>query len=293
LEDSRGWSRSWGLLAGASVEIAPSLSGFVGSDLLAGVLATQLTAGPGVALLIDFGTNSEIALWDATNLWVTSAAGGPAFEGWGMHCGLPAEPGAIYRVELQEPSELSFKVVGGGEARGFCGSGLVDLMALLLKSGALRSNGKFAREIGAEGFCPLKGRRDLVLKKGDVDAFQRAKAAIGAGTECLLKGAGLRLEDLTRICVGGAFGRSLQVSNAQDLGLLPGISARKVELCGQTALVGCELLLFAADSTGVLKSLKSRARLINLSQVPEFEDLFIENLYLRPLPGSWQGRRGN
>ncbi len=118
----------------------------MGSDLLAGVLATRLTDQPG-GLLIDFGTNSEMALWDGQTLWVTSAAGGPAFEGCGIQCGMPAEPGAIYRVRTDHrtPTDLHFQVIGGGEAKGFCGSGLVDLIACLRDSGDLTPTGGFAQ----------------------------------------------------------------------------------------------------------------------------------------------------
>jgi uncharacterized 2Fe-2S/4Fe-4S cluster protein (DUF4445 family) len=97
-ENTDSWRRSWGCDANAIIEVIQPLAGFVGSDLLAGVLAIKLTQGTAGSLLVDFGTNSEIALWDGRQLWVTSAAGGPAFEGWGISCGMPAEPGAIYRA---------------------------------------------------------------------------------------------------------------------------------------------------------------------------------------------------
>ena len=132
---AKAWADAIGLSPQAAVEVVSPLAGFVGSDLLAGVVATRLTDQPG-SLLIDFGTNSEMALWDGGTLWVTSAAGGPAFESCGMQCGMPAEPGAIYRVDRQEGSgEMDFQVIGGGEAKGLCGSGLVDLIALLCARG--------------------------------------------------------------------------------------------------------------------------------------------------------------
>ena len=128
-----------GLSPKASVDVVSPLAGFVGSDLLAGVVATRLTERPG-SLLIDFGTNSEMALWDGETLWVTSAAGGPAFESSGMQCGMPAEPGAIYRVLRQQEGEMDFQVIGGSEAKGLCGSGLVDLIALLCRLGGTEAH---------------------------------------------------------------------------------------------------------------------------------------------------------
>ncbi len=159
---------------------------------MAGVLATKLTQGAAGSLLVDFGANSEIALWDGRQLWVTSAAGGPAFEGWGISCGMPAEPGAIYRAGRKgDSSGLEIEVIGGGQAYRVCGSGLVDIIGSLCQSGELKRNGQFTPTFGHEGFCILKGSRNIVLHKQDIDMFQRAKAAISAGVTCLLNQSGL------------------------------------------------------------------------------------------------------
>jgi uncharacterized 2Fe-2S/4Fe-4S cluster protein (DUF4445 family) len=129
-------------------------------------------------------------------------------------------------------------VIGGGQARGVCGSGLVDIIGSLRQSGELKRNGQFTGNFGHEGFCILKGSRDIVLHKQDIDMFQRAKAAISAGITCLLNQSGLNSRDVRRVCVCGAFGRFLNVSNAQAIGLLPGIDPEHVELCGNAALAG-------------------------------------------------------
>lgn len=282
--DTTAWIISWGLNTKASVDVVQPLAGFIGSDLLAGVIATHLVEGPAGSLLIDFGTNSEIALWDGKVLWVTSAAGGPAFEGCGISCGMPAEPGAICgAVVKNDAPEFTVDVLGGGEAEGICGSGLVDVIAGLISTGILNRSGRFTRETATEGLCIRKGRKNITLKKKDIDVFQRAKAAIAAGTTCLAEKAEMRLQDLKRICVCGAFGSFLNAGNAQAIGLLPPVSSQNIELCGNTALAGCELLLFDRNRAETLNSLKGKAQTINLSGVSEFEDLYIENLYLRPI----------
>lgn len=283
-EETRNLSLAWGLVPEARIEIVKPLAGFVGSDLLAGVHATELIKGPAGSLLIDFGTNSEIALWDGAQLWITSAAGGPAFEGCGISCGMPADLGAIYRAEWDDlSSQFYFQVLGGGEAKGLCGSGVLDIIAGLVKNGTLNSNGRFMVEIGTDGYPLGESSQGITLKKRDIDVFQRAKAAIGAGTKCLLAQAGLHPDDLQRICVCGAFGQFLNITNAQAIGLLPKISPDKVKLCGNTALTGCEELLFSPDQTGTLDDLRNRAKMINMSTLPEFENLFIQNLYLQPM----------
>ena len=284
-EETKGWWAGWGLAAETHVELVQPLAGFVGSDLLAGLVATGLTAGPAGSLLIDFGTNSEMALWDGEVVWVTSAAGGPAFEGCGISCGMPATPGAIYRAAMaDDASGFVGSVIGGGQARGLCGSGLVDIIAALLRTGGLKSNGRFSQPVTGQGLMLGKGLAGITLKNQDIDALQRAKAAIGAGVQCLLAQAGMGVQDLQRICVCGAFGNHLDIGNAQEIGLLPVIPAEKIELCTNAALLGCERMLFTPDGTAMLEPLKEKCRIINLSLVSGFDDRFIENLYLKPMP---------
>lgn len=272
-----------GLGHDAHITIVPPLAGFVGSDLLAGVLAIDLTASE-AALFIDFGTNSEIALWDGKTLWVTSAAGGPAFEGSGIACGMEAEPGAVYRVESAPPdSGFRFDVIGGGAARGLCGSGLIDIIALLVDCGMLDVVGRFMAPSARNGFAVRNQEQVLWLAKKDVDLFQRAKAAIGAGVGCLMDHAGVRKHDLTRVCVSGAFGRFLNVPRAQAIGLLPDTGADRVTLHEHAALRGCEQLALKPDRAAALGALRSGCVMRNMAEVPDFERLFVENLYLRPM----------
>jgi uncharacterized 2Fe-2S/4Fe-4S cluster protein (DUF4445 family) len=272
-----------GIHPDAAVEVVPPFAGFVGSDLLAGVIATRLTDRPG-GLLIDFGTNSEMALWDGKTLWATSAAGGPAFESCQIQCGMPADDGSIYRVERPRNSgQLHFRVIGGGEAKGLCGSGLVDLIAILRSSGDLTRTGKFAMQYSKDGFVVQEKSPTIRLTGKDVDMIQRAKAAIGTGIKTLLATARMNAAELNRICVCGVFGRHLNIRNAQSIGLLPDVSPERVELCGNTALAGCECLLLSPTGATDLQRLRKRAAIINLAQVSDFDALFLENLYLQPL----------
>jgi uncharacterized 2Fe-2S/4Fe-4S cluster protein (DUF4445 family) len=283
-DNTDAWALAWGIQPQARIEVIPPLAGFVGSDLLAGVMTTHLTETKDSALFIDFGTNSEIALWDGQVLWVTSAAGGPAFEESGVSCGAPAEAGAIYRVWFRNGA-FDFAVIAETKPRGLCGSGLVDLIAGLVRSGGLTNIGQFVSPVSQEGFALLRGERDIILTKRDVDVFQRAKAAIGTGIQVLLAQAAIGYQDLSRICVGGFFGRFLDIANAQEIGLLPRIPCELVELCGNTALAGCADALLSTVAMEHLKNLGDQARLINLSRCPDFDDLFLNNLYLLPMGG--------
>ena len=138
-------------------------------------------------------------------------------------------------------------MLGGGEAKGFCGSGLVDLIACLRDSGELTSTGSFGSSRHKDGYVVLRTDPVIRLTKKDVDTFQRAKAAIGAGISTLLARARMSAKELSRICVCGVFGRNLNVRNAQRVGLLPDTPPERVELCGNTALAGCERLLLSPE----------------------------------------------
>jgi uncharacterized 2Fe-2S/4Fe-4S cluster protein (DUF4445 family) len=276
------WAVPLGIHPRAWIEVIAPLAGFVGSDLLAGVMSVHLTEKGSGGLFIDFGTNSEIALWDGRVLRVTSAAGGPAFEGSGISCGMPADPGAIHRVNLGNDA-LDLAVIGDSKPRGLCGSGLVDLIAGLVRSGSLNKKGQFAPHVPQTGFTIAPGGPAMVLTKSDVDLFQRAKAAIGTGIQVLLTQAEMGYNDLRRIYVGGLFGRFLDVVNAQQIGLLPAIAPERVELCGNAALAGCAQFLLSPVAVQRLKGIGEQTRVINLSHWPDFDDLFLTNLYLQPM----------
>ena len=273
--------RLWGLDSHTTIDFIPSIAGFVGSDLLAAVLYTDMTQRYERAMLIDFGTNSEIALWDGQTLWVTSAAGGPAFDGCGLSCGMPAEDGAIYQAKLKsgEPA-FDCKTLGGQMPRGICGSGLIDVIAGLLQAGLLRPQGRFTQELESKEAEICQG---ITLNARDVDTFQRAKAAIGTGVVCLADAAGLLLDDLECIIICGAFGRHINVANAKAVGLLPSTSTDCIGLCGNAALGGSESLMLSDDPRSIVCAMKEISKVVHLIEYPDFETLYPDNLYLKPI----------
>jgi len=279
--DPAAWARDWAIHPQARIELVQPLAGFVGSDLLAGLVSTGLLRGPAPALLLDLGTNSEVALWDGDRLWVTSAAGGPAFEVSGYSSGIPAEPGAIGRVGRAADGSLRYGVLGETAAKGLCGSGLVDLVARLREGGELKVNGRFA---AADEFrLPDLGGPPLHLTLHDVDQLQQAKAGIGAAVAVLCRHSGLRPEVLARLWVAGEFGRFLDPASAMAIGLLPRVPVERVRLNGDAALAGCAELLLQEEAAAELERVRGLARIVNLALEPDFGDLFIRNLFLREM----------
>ena len=260
-------------------------------------LATGLHEGPAGSLLLDFGANTEIALWDGERLWATSAAGGPAFEWCGIQNGMPARAGAIRRIRASSgPLGVELDVIGGGAPQGMCASGLVDAIAVLFTTGRLTRSGRFKGESRERGLVDLTEGGEISVAAGDVDALQRAKAGVAAAAQLLLAEAGLTVADVRRVCVSGTFGTHLDIGNAQAIGMLPQIEGGRVELCGNTALAGCGRILCEAppedDAWGL-----PQATVVNMSLRSEFESAFIANLQLQPWqedfePAAGQGGAG-
>lgn len=281
--EGESWWAAWHLPQ-AEVALVPPVAGFIGSDLLADLLAADFQSAPPGSLLLDVGTNSELALWDGQTLRVTSVPGGPAFEGTGIRHGMPAEIGAIRKVGTAH-GQTVLEVIGGGVARGYCGSGLVDAIALLRRTGLLRRSGRFAVSPGPDGH-PLDPHLPASAITGaDVDLFQRAKAALAAGMATLLAEAGMVWQDLARVTVCGAFGHTLDPVNAQELGLLPPVPPERLVFQADASLAGCEAILLNPEADTHLATLAGRILCINLANSPAYDDLFLEHLPLGPMPG--------
>lgn len=283
LPDSRRFApelaEEWQLAPSAEVELVPPLGGFVGSDLLAAAVHCQLCESAAPALLVDVGTNSEIALWDAERLWASSAPGGPAFEATGVGCGVVAEPGAIHHLRRSAEGAWQAEVLDCGPPLGICGSGLVDLLAILRAGGEVDERGRPVREplvIDVEGVR-------FTFGKADVDALQRAKAAVGAGIESLCRRGRLGFDQLGAVHVAGCFGEQLDIDSACGIGILPPVPSARVHLAGNAALEGALDLLLSDHAEAALARMRRAATLVNLSMEEEFEDLFLSHLHVRPM----------
>ncbi len=276
------WQQQLGLSCVTQIATVPAIAGFIGSDLFAAVISSGLTNHTDCRLLIDFGTNSEMALWDGQTLWVSSVPGGPAFEGSGISCGMPAGKGAIYQLIRRNDYAWDYQVIGQGPALGLCGSALIDAIAHLLTGKQLKRNGRFSDPAVQEISLPVKNTASLALTKQDIDIFQRAKAATAAAIVQVFAHAGIKLDKLAQLYVCGAFGRFLTIKNAQTIGLLPILAEEKVQLLEHAALQGCELLLSTPDNAHI-QTLRARIKMVNMAYARDFDECFVQNLYLQPI----------
>ena len=230
----------WALPDSCGVRFAHCLGGFVGSDILAGIVAVGMHQSAELVALVDLGTNGEIAIGNREGIVCASTAAGPAFEAGAIRMGMRAATGAIAHVNVVNGA-LHATVIGGGAARGLCGSGLVDAVAAGLTMGAIEASGRIAD--GSKRF-PIA--EPVVLHQADVRELQLAKGAIAAGFSILLRRLGARADALKAIHLAGAFGNYLQVASALRIGLLHA-DAKAIHAAGNTALRGAKLLLMAPE----------------------------------------------
>jgi uncharacterized 2Fe-2S/4Fe-4S cluster protein (DUF4445 family) len=271
LQCFRASDLAWDLPGNPVIRVLPALGGFVGSDLLAGILASRLHESDQLVALIDLGTNGEIVLGDRHRILCASTAAGPAFEGARITRGMRASTGAIAAVRLAD-SQLHCQVIGQLEPRGICGSGLVDAVAAGLELGRIAPSGRLG---GADTF-PLLG--PIALTQRDIRELQLAKAAIAAGLQILLQRWGAKPYDLSRIYLAGAFGNYINRASARRIGLFP-LPPDQVHPAGNTALLGAKIALFdlhQADAhySGLLRCIQH----VSLNEDPRFQDLFVQEL---------------
>ena len=260
----------WDHIAGSRIRFLPCLGGFVGSDLLAGILATKLAESETLVGLVDLGTNGEIVIGSREKILCASTAAGPAFEGARISMGMRAATGAISEV-ARERGGVKCHVLGNVVPRGLCGSGLVDTVAVGLDLRVIDSSGRLAN-----GHNPWPLCAQVSLTQNDVRELQLAKAAIAAGLRILLErwgGTGL-----SRLYLAGAFGNYINRASAQRIGLLD-FPPDRVEAAGNTALLGAKLALFSLDGEdGSYGGLRRRVEHVALNATPRFQDVFVEEL---------------
>ena len=292
------------------LQLFPALSGFAGGDLLAdlyGLLETpaqgqaessrltmpsprSLASGP--CLLIDLGTNAELALWNGAHWRVSSAAAGPAFEAANIACGMPLAPGAVTDVQLSD-DHLLLTVAGGGRPLGLCGSGLLALIAAARQGGLIDAGGRIvppaeittnlARYLVADGagwaLCFHRDARgELRLAQEDVRQLQLAKGAVRAGIEVLLDHARMGADAVQRVFVTGAFGAALPLAAVKGIALLPEAMVDKLFFMANGVLDGLENFLGDPQGAVRLQALQATIKPLPLSGSPAFEQRFLAAL---------------
>lgn len=253
------------------VLLMPSVSSYVGADITADIVAADMFRSDERVLLVDLGTNGEMALRAPDGLVCTSTAAGPALEGACIECGMGGVEGAVDHVRDEE-GELRFTTVGGAPPTGLCGSGLVDFVACLLRRGEIDETGAMRRDR-----VYLTDR--VYLSQADVRQFQLAKSAVSAGMKALLRRAGVREEEVSRLLIAGGLGFYIDVRRAAETGLILPALAGRAQAMGNGSLYGAYLVLADETCRAEARRAASAGRTIDLSTDAVFSEDFIEGMF--------------
>lgn len=270
-------------LGDAGVYILPGMSAFVGADITAGLLATRIAEQERSVLLVDLGTNGEMVLRTPDGLVAASTAAGPALEGASVAYGMRAEDGAIERVTLLG-DDLAVETIGDTVPRGLCGSGLLDLIAVLLDTGVIDHTGRMrddvehplaSRVTERDGVRAFEVATDVYLTQRDVRQVQLANAAIASGIDMLLDRAQVSAGDVDELIVAGGFGYHVKASALVRMGMVPAEWIDRVSFAGNTSKAGALIALVDTGARRRAEAVVRHVTTIDLASHPDFQARFI------------------
>ena len=269
-------------LSAEDVIILPSIAAFIGADITAGLAALDILNSPSPSLLVDIGTNGEMALCNNGTILCCSTAAGPAFEGAEISCGMGGVKGAISAVKLAPDggndgkNAVSFTTIGNAPPAGISGSGLIDAVALMLTLGVIDETGSMADWLGSrEGFSLAPG---VSISARDIRQFQLAKSAILSGVKILCKNAGVLPTEIKNVFIAGGFGFFINKQNAIDTGIFPREFLDLISVCGNLSLQGAQECLADKEFVDKCKQIIDKCSVIDLAADPSFMDEFAENM---------------
>lgn len=268
----------------------PSVSAYIGADIIAGLLACKLRTEEEISLLIDIGTNGEMVLGNKDRMISCSTAAGPAFEGANIRFGTGGISGAIDSVSISG-EKVEFTTIDDDEPIGICGSGIVDAVAAMLKNNIIEETGRFYdddelmvsgeladRIIEFEGMKAFRIVDEICITQKDVREIQNAKAAIAAGISTLIKKYHIKPDEVQKIYLAGGFGNYINVESAMAIGLLPKLSLQNVIASGNTAGAGASMCLLSHKYIDGAEEIKKQVEYIELTTDPGFTNEYIDNM---------------
>ncbi|MDD5326689.1 MAG: ASKHA domain-containing protein [Phycisphaerae bacterium] len=269
----------------------PGVAAYVGSDIVAGVLATRMYTKKTVSLLVDIGTNGEIVLGNSDWLVCASSSAGPAFEGSGVKHGTRAGAGAIEKLSILPDGSVEFKTIGNTHPVGLCGSGLLDTLAELFAAGIIDRTGRFQPKgdkrltEGDEGqqfqLVPSDSEhQEIVITQPDINNLVRSKAGVFAAIRVLMESTQTRPEDLDAIYLAGGFGNFLNVKQAVTIGMLPDVPIEKIQFVGNTSIAGAKTVLLSRKALDTAEKIAESMTYFDLMSHPGYMDEFIKAGFL-------------
>ncbi|HEY5041696.1 MAG TPA: ASKHA domain-containing protein, partial [Verrucomicrobiae bacterium] len=263
----------------------PVISGHVGADAAACMLAVDLANETRTVAVMDIGTNTELILGNKNKIFAASCPAGPAFEGGAISCGMPGLPGAIEKIKINGDGSVSVGVIGDVPAEGICGSGLVDLLGELLRTNRINHLGRF--ENGEDRFIlDVTSDSAIYLTEGDINELAQAKGANVAGLRVIFHDYGIAFDELDVFYLAGGFGRHLNVESSKRIGLIPNIDESKIVQVGNAAIEGATIALLSRSKRAELEQLVKTVTHCRLEAHENFFNFFVEGCQFQPVETS-------
>lgn len=255
----------------------PLIGSHVGADAAGCLLATGIADGDEVCAIMDIGTNTEVILGNRKRLMAASCPAGPAFEGGGVRFGMPALDHAIERVKLNEDGTVQISIISGGKPVGICGSGLVDLLSELRRTGGMNEQGRMTEE---HSEIVLDGT--ITVNEPDINELAQAKGANAAGLRVIADVYGIPLERIHRLYLAGGFSKHIDIDAARRIGLIPNLPAERIIKIGNAALEGATIALLSVTERKKIEELVKQVEHVRLETHPHFFDFFVEGCQFTP-----------
>jgi uncharacterized 2Fe-2S/4Fe-4S cluster protein (DUF4445 family) len=266
----------------ARVYGAPVISGHVGADAAACMLAVDLAHEERVVAVMDIGTNTELIVGNKHRILAASCPAGPAFEGGAITCGMPALDGAIESVAIDDDGIFRLGVIGDVPPEGICGSGLVDTLSELLRTGRMNDMGRFEDDIQRITLC-RDNDKVIFLLESDVNELAQAKGANVAGLHAVFSTYGIDFDDIDVFYLAGGFGRHLNIEASKRIGLVPSLASSKIVQAGNTAIEGATIALLSKSKRQELEDLVKKVEHCRLETHPSFFNFFVEGCQFKPV----------
>jgi uncharacterized 2Fe-2S/4Fe-4S cluster protein (DUF4445 family) len=266
----------------ARVIVMPSPAAYVGGDVISDIIDSGMDTNDEMSLLIDVGTNGEVALGNKDVMLVCSSSAGPAFEGGKMTSGMMAKPGAIDSFRING-KKFEYTTIGGTDPVGICGSGLIDILAQLFINGYIDKKGKFTDTANVN---VTDGRKLLTIAKGvyvsedDIENAIMTKAAIYSASESLIRGLGVTMNDIEKIYIAGGFGNFINTESAIAIGMLPDVPRERFVYLGNASLAGAKQALLSSSVRSRIASVFKRTTYVDLGSDPTFSDEYVSALFI-------------
>ncbi len=258
----------------APVIVLPNIGGFVGSDAIGFIIASDIYDSDSIMLGIDIGTNGEILLGSSDKILAASTAAGPAFEGRHTSCGMPAAKGAIEKVDISRDGLVKLSVIGRTTPKGICGSGLIDAVAEMLKHGLIDKTGKMK---GNDFILFKKGSVKIYINQDDIRKLQLAKAAIYAAIKVLMRQLNIEKADISKVLITGSFGNSINSKNAILTGLIPAVAPQRIGFIKDASIEGAKRYILSKEIQSRLTSILSKVKRIPLVR-KDFEATYVDSM---------------